>query len=268
MRVSEINHCGKSPEKSKHKVFTAYPPVNQLLGCLLKKVTDILSDEFVGMYIQGSLALEDFVPDRSDIDLVVVTQFPIRDDLLKKLESMHKKITDGKMRYAKRFECIYIPIDALRHHSQRKAYFPCLHVGGEFYTDGFGIIEKHILREKGMALKGPNPKSFVRSVSLDELKKAALNSLQNWWLPQLKGNSRLKKDDYQVYAILTMCRAIYTIDKGDVVSKSRAASYAQGVLDKRWAPLIDKALSWKIGNKFNHLEETLNFIRYALLWTK
>jgi hypothetical protein len=43
--------------------------------------------------------------------------------------------------------------------------------------------------------------------------------------------------EYQAYAILTMCRALYTLQHGTVVSKSVAARWAQEVLGERWAAL-------------------------------
>lgn len=244
--------------------FTTYPDVNTVLKLLVEKIDEILGNQFIGMYIHGSLALDDFVPDRSDIDLVVVTKTKLQNTLIEKLKLMHEKINLNGMQYAQRMECIYIPITSLRNYSQEKTYFPCLHVGGEFYVDGFGIIEKHVLRERGVVIKGPHPKTFIKPVPPHILKKAATKSLQDWWMPQLKDHSRLAKDDYQVYAILTMCRALYTIKNGDIESKSTAANWAKKMLNKKWSNLIDQALSWNIGNNFDRLEETLDFIEFTL----
>ena len=38
---------------------------------------------------------------------------------------------------------------------------------------------------------------------------------------------------YQAYAILSMCRVLYTLEFGTVVSKPAAARWAQGTLDER-----------------------------------
>ena len=246
------------------KSFTPYSSVNKILDYLLINTSDILNDQLIGMYIHGSLALNDFVPDRSDIDLVIVTKNTLTDNLLEKLKFLHERITLSDLPYSKRIECIYIPIKSLKNYSQEKAYFPCLHVGGKFYIDGFGLIEKYILRENGITIKGQNPKLFIKPVTPSELKRVAFESLKNWWLPQLTNHSRLVKDDYQVYAILTMCRAFYTIENGDIVSKSKAASFVKKTLDKKWTLLIDEALLWKIGKNFNHLKETLDFIQFTL----
>ena len=194
----------------------------------------------------------------------MVTNNILQADILEKLKTMHKKITSGNSSFAKRIECIYIPIKSLKNYEKENAYFPCLHVGGDFYTDGFGLLEKHILREKGIILKGPDPKTFIRPVFPNELKKATLDSLREWWFPKLTDHSKLQEDDYQVYAILTMCRAFYTVQFGDIASKSKAAEYAKKTLESKWASLINEALAWKNGKNFHKLEETLNFLEYTL----
>jgi len=247
------------------KSFVSNFQVNELLNTLLNYLSEILGNQLIGVYLHGSLALNDFKPDRSDIDLVVVTKNILPDDILEKLKEIHQKITSSNSSYAKRIECIYIPIESLKNYKEENAYFPCLHIGGDFYTDGFGLLEKHVLREKGIVIQGPEPKSFIKPVSANELKRAALNSLKEWWLPKLKDHSKLKADDYQVYAILTMCRALYTIQRGEITSKTAASQYAKQIFDHKWIELIDEALSWEIGKKFNRLSETLSYIRYVLI---
>jgi len=66
------------------------------------------------------------------------------------------------------------------------------------------------------------------------------------------------------YAVLTMCRALYTLQHGAVVSKPVAARWAQAALGERWAALIERASAWRPGAQSDHLDETLDFIRYTL----
>ncbi|OGK43665.1 hypothetical protein A2957_02855 [Candidatus Roizmanbacteria bacterium RIFCSPLOWO2_01_FULL_38_11] len=242
--------------------YTVYTPVNEILNILLERISLIIGNQFVGFYLFGSLALNDFVPDRSDIDIVVTTKTILAEDQLEELQQMHKELIENKVPYSDRMECIYIPIDSLRNYVKEKSYFPCLHNGGEFYRDGFGLLEKHVLRERGVILKGPDPKSFMKSVSLSELQKAARESLTNWWLPKLNNSTSLADDDYQTFAILTMCRALYTIEKGNIVSKSEAAIYAKTEAEE-YSSLIEEALAWKIGGTFNKLQQTLDFMKFT-----
>jgi hypothetical protein len=54
-------------------VATPYPQINAVLQELLSGVRAILGRRLVGMYLDGSLGIGDFDPDKSDLDFVVVT---------------------------------------------------------------------------------------------------------------------------------------------------------------------------------------------------
>jgi hypothetical protein len=88
--------------------------------------------------------------------------------------------------------------------------------------------------------------------------------LHEWWAPQLTDHGRLQSREYQAYAALTMCRALYMYQFGAVVSKPAAARWAQGALDERWSPLIQRALAWPEEPQPDQLVDTLAFIRCSL----
>ncbi|HXD09520.1 MAG TPA: nucleotidyltransferase domain-containing protein, partial [Anaerolineales bacterium] len=50
---------------------TPYAEVNQILALLLTNAKEILEDQFVGMYLYGSLSSGDFNPETSDIDFLL-----------------------------------------------------------------------------------------------------------------------------------------------------------------------------------------------------
>ena len=75
---------------------------------------------------------------------------------------------------------------------------------------------------------------------------------------------RLYGSEYQAYAVLTMCRALYTLQHGIVVSKPAAARWAQAALGERWAALVERALAWCNDEPFDCLDETTALVRYTL----
>jgi predicted nucleotidyltransferase len=78
-----------------------------LLRELLKSVQAVLGDQFIGMYLEGSLASGDF--DReSDIDFVVVTDQEISDDLFSALKTMHERIAALDSPWADELEGFYL----------------------------------------------------------------------------------------------------------------------------------------------------------------
>jgi len=246
---------------------TPYPDVNAVLHLLLSSVQAVLGNRFVGLYLHGSLASGDFDPHRSDIDFVVVTADELPDDMLPALEAMHVRIAASDLRWASKLEGSYIPQRAFRRYDPTHALHPALRVDGSFAVDQHGsdwIIQRHAIREEGVALAGPAPEALIDPVHPDDLRRAALGILREWWSPQLDDHTRLRSSEYQAYAVLTMCRALYTLQHGIVAWKSVAARWAQSTLGEPWAALIERALAWRRGAQLDSLNETLDFIRYTL----
>jgi hypothetical protein len=247
---------------------TPYPDVNAVLHVLLSGVQAILGNHFIGMYLHGSLASGDFDPQRSaDIDFVVVTADQLPDEMLPALEAMHARIAASGLKWATRLEGDYIPRPALRRYDPTRARYPHFGMDGHFDVeqhDSNGVIQRHAIRKHGVVVAGPAPQTLIDPVQPNDLRRAALAILREWWSPQLHDSARLHSSEYQAYAILTMCRALYTLQYGVVVSKPVAARWAQQELGEPWAALIERALAWRHDAELDSLNETLNFIRYTL----
>ena len=247
---------------------TPYPDVNAVLHLLLSSVQTILGPHFVGMYLYGSLASGDFDAQRSDIDFVVVTTDELPDEILPALEALHTRITASGLKGATKLEGSYIPQCALCRHDSGAA--PCPYINeGSFRVGHLGsdwVIQRHIIREQGVVVAGPAPQTLIDPVQPDDLRRAVLGFLQEWWAPMLHNpDPRLHGSGYQAYAILTLCRALYTLQHGIVVSKPVAARWAQEVLGERWAAVIERALAWRPDAPAdNNMNEALDFIQYTL----
>ena len=103
------------------------------------------------------------------------------------------------------------------------------------------IIHRYNLRERGITLVGPPPHTLIDPLSPDDLRRATLAILRDWWALMLADPAPLRARGYQSYAVLSLCRILYTLHYGAVAAKREAARWAQETLDPRWAPLIDRA---------------------------
>ena len=246
---------------------TPYSGVNAALQAVLTGAQAVLGEQFSGMILHGSLANGDFEPGRSDIDFLVVTASELPAELLPALAAMHACITASGLEWAAHLEGSYIPRDALRRYDPAHNQHPALRVDGSFAVDGHGsdwVIQRAIIREKGIALAGPAAHSLIDPVPPGELRQAALGILREWWAPKLVDTSSLDSDEYQAYAVLTMCRSLYTLRLGAVATKPAAARWAEQALDPRWTGLIERALAWRHGMVLDRKEETLELIRFTL----
>ncbi len=248
---------------------TLYPDINEVLNLLLAEVRNVLDDQFVGMYLYGSLSSGDFDPASSDIDFLVVTTDMLPEQTIANLEAMQQRIWKTGLKWADKLEGSYLPKAHLRRYEKSDVAYPTVNEH-KFYVAPHGsdwIIQRHIIREGGVVLAGPDPKSLIDPVEPDEIRRAVRGILQEWWFPMLEDPSWLKNHggEYHAFAILTMCRSLCALERGTVISKPVAAKWAQQELDGKWPRVIEQALAVRKGEEdFDLSDEALELIRYTM----
>jgi hypothetical protein len=200
---------------SQHSVApTDYPEVNSILGELLSGAQRALGDHFVGMYLDGSLAIGDFEPDKSDIDFVVVTDAEVFSTIFEVLKTMHQRIAGGASKWGRELEGPDISKRALRY-ERRPAAHPYIDRGSVlamvYPETGYWPIHRYMLREHGVVLAGPLPHTLIDPVAPEDLRDAARGILREWWTPMLTEGPLLQNSLYRCYAVLTMSRMLYTL---------------------------------------------------------
>ncbi len=249
---------------------TPYPEINRLLDELLRSAQGLLGDEFTGMYLDGSLVNGDFDQD-SDIDFVVVTENEISEDVFVALREMHARLSALDTIWAIQLEGSYISRRALRRYDSQHTLYPNIERGqGErLKLTQHGQpwdVHRWVLREKGLALAGPDPCTLIDPVQADQLRAAMAPALSGWAASLLADPSQITHRGYQSYIVLTLCRILYTLYTGTVGSKRTAAAWAGKTLGEEWRPLIEDAWDGRHnGGPLTQeaVEGTLRFIRFA-----
>jgi hypothetical protein len=218
------------------------------------------------MYLHGSLAMGGFNVKTSDIDFLVVTDGSLTEETLEAIAEMHRQIADDDPKWAPELEGSYIPKEALRRYDPGRAIHPHIARGGPLTLeqhDSDWVIQRYILRERGAVVAGPDPKTLIDEIGPEELRQAVVDLLW-WWELQIADTALIEQSPYQAYAILTMCRMLYTMVHGEIVTKQVAAEWAMEVLEERWLTLIEEALAWRPPEQMDRMPDTLEFIRFAL----
>jgi predicted nucleotidyltransferase len=222
---------------------TRFRELNDVLVELVRGARENLGENFVGAYLQGSFAVGD-ADEHSDVDFLVVVERELSGDEQRKLQSLQERLFTLPSQWAQHLEGSYVPRENLRRlDPERRPWF---------YFDNGAIkpaLDNHdntavvrwSLRERGVTLAGPHPKTLVDPVSADDLRADALWALNEWeaWVPTLeRWSARLQPE-----AVLAHCRILHTVDAGRVGTKPEAAEWALDNVDEPWRPLIRQALA-------------------------
>src|SRR6266550_2593716 len=254
----------------------AYPELASVLKQFVAGVQNELGKNFLG----ASLAMGDFDLD-SDVDFLILTNAELSDAEVRSLQTTHIDIHALGCYPAEHLEGSYISTDLLNRTDL---------VGVEplwFVDNGSTLLERSIhdnrwhvrwvLRERGITIIGPDPKTLVHPVPTGALRSeavAAIQELKSRFVAEIDRplgwfNTRFG----QSFAVLTCCRMLYTCKSGTVQSKLSGVKWAEQSLDPAWCELIRKAWTERVGVRFGDtvrqpaqtklLHETAKFIAYA-----
>lgn len=255
---------------------TVQRDVRQIGDPLLAGVHSIFGADLVGLYLEGSLALGD-LDDASDIDFVAVVERPVDAPAFEELRHLHDQLQSMPIRFATDLEGTYADRATLRRSRSPHMLVPNIQRGrGErlrwtpVWTSW--IVHLAILREHGVVLYGPPPAELVDPIGADELRQSVAPILVEWGGAFLANPQLAAQPGYQPYAVLSVCRMLYTLQHGSVVSKRRASQWAMTALDERWRPLIEAAWAERrrdpIPVAHERVEPTIAFVRMAMTYAR
>jgi hypothetical protein len=247
--------------------LTPYPDVNHVIGLFAEGLREVLGEKLVGLYLIGSLTYGDFEPGSSDIDFIAVLTSEITPEERAGIVALHRRIAAAEPVWDTRTECsfntlameasIEPPLQPRPYLNQGKLWNPDPTYGYEW------LLNKHAMREAGIAVIGPDPKRLLAPVPIERVREASRKDFSKEWLPLLDDPSFLESDHHQAFVTLTLCRVLHREQSDAVVSKRVAADWAKDAYGTHWRDLIDRAERWQHGERMGSIAEIQAFIRFV-----
>jgi predicted nucleotidyltransferase len=248
------------------KPITLYPQVNKAVKEILSHQKRILGEKIVGVYLYGSAATGDFNESISDIDLLCAVSSDLEKTEFEQLEQMHIDFANRNKTWLDRIEVEYLSLISLKTFKTQATDMADISPGTSFHTakeDRLWLINWYSVQEKGITLFGLKPAQVIAPVPKEEFIAAVKIHIQSWpqWIQHLSKNR-----SSQALAIITLCRAYYSLKYTEQVPKVKAALWMQKQFPT-WAPLIQTALTWRqeqVEDKMieeRQNEETIAFVQ-------
>jgi hypothetical protein len=246
--------------------LTPYGVINTLVAEWVEGVKHIFGNKVIGLYLGGSLAYGDFVPERSDIDLQAVVMSPLTEDELKLVEQLHKEIEKRCPEWANRTECSYVPLELMRELMPPTTPRPWWGFGTLYAAAPAGnewTINHYLLSQSGISLEGPDFNTLIPPIDIQDVRIASARDLLTEWAPKIDDFSWLSSSHHQSYLVLNLCRILHTAIGGETGSKKIAGLWAKTSYP-RWKDLIEEAESWAYGDVMKRQDDVVAFIRFAI----
>ena len=246
---------------------TPCPNANDLLSDLLKLLKQTLQDNFLALYLYGSLVTGNFDPDLSDVDLLAVLPSALSPNDFERLDELHRKLVAEHPKWENRLEVAYLSAEALQTFKTERSEIAVISPGEPFNVKEAGreyLMNWYLVRERGKTLFGPPPRHYIAPVAKKEFLESVREHVSLWqdgWLDEVDTRAE------QAYVVLTFCRALCALQTGKQVSKKQAATWV-GEQYPQWRPFVEDAFLWRkvYPQGIDHTEtlpKMLAFVQFA-----
>jgi hypothetical protein len=255
--------------------------VSATMSAYARLVDDRLPERIRGLYLSGSLALDDYRPGRSDIDFVAVSDTALQGSELEVLRRVHTELRRRRRRRTRpgpELDGVYLTWPALAAAPVGLSVPYCLR--DQFEPSGdFAVnpVTWCILHRHALPLRGPaNPVVLHQDEMLRAWCRETLRSYWGVWVRSAHGCGidRLYSltRELVTWGVLGVARAHATIRTGDMISKTAAGAYALDVFPSRFSPIVREALAGRGGggnkssyrNMFARRRDLLAFMEHAI----
>lgn len=220
--------------------------VGEVAHRYLELVDEALPGRVGGLYLVGSVALDDYRPGRSDVDFLAVGDEAVGEDDVAVVGAVHETLAEGVPGVT--FEGSYVTWDQLAAPPEDIERVVGVHDGTVAVgTEGVAPVHWQTLAQAPVAVRGP----AAPEVWTDEaaLRSWARRNLDEYWADwvarqhKLMGRGTMLLGDWAVaWGVLGIPRLHYTLATGAVTSKSGAGEYALATFGEEWEPILVEAL--------------------------
>lgn len=245
------------------------------MSAYLSGVDAKLPDRIRGLYLVGSVALNDYQPGQSDIDFVAITETALRPLELEQLGRFHSELRRRAPR--PKLDGVYVTASELQVDPTDLSAPYCL--DGRFASSGgfnANPVTWMTIHRYPIILR--DPAQPVVWHDEERLRGWCSENLQSYWAGWVHAarthwGRRIFSLTRQatVWGVLGVTRLHATIRTGAILSKSAAGNYALEVSPPCWLPIIQDALGCRLSrggpsyrNVFARRRDALAFMEYVI----
>ena len=244
--------------------------VNKVLDNYINLWKERMPNQLEGLYLHGSIVLDAYINDSSDIDFVAITKNRLKEKEIRVLSEIHKVI-------ASRFDkpqmdglfMVWEDLGKIR--PDNNVTYPYYNGGKIGFNTHFNPVTWWLLKTRGISILGPDITEKPLNIDSQRLTSFVQANMNSYWADRVQNIensfeqvvelSTKDLDEEVEWTVLGLLRQYYTLKELDVISKVGAGEYGLLRLPVEWHNIINEALNVRRGIKvkiFNSEEERIN----------
>lgn len=230
-------------------------PLPTILHEFTAEITKLKPGFIKGMYVTGSLTLNDFHLNKSDIDFLILCNELPKNDLKLFLDTIHKKF-DRKFKQPK-LSGFYIIPNNLNVRNTQTSKTLCFHEG-RMNECSFEMapVTLYELKTTAITLMGTPAQELNIVVEMNHINKFLFHNIntywKNWVIKHSSGIGHLLLVLFPrltEWTILGVARQLYTLKTTKITSKTNAGHYCLRHLPVKYHPILQQAIKIRNENK-------------------
>jgi hypothetical protein len=232
------------------------PSAIPVLEHVVDELHGTLRPDLLGLFLYGSTVSGGFDPGVSDVDLLAVTEREVEVLDLNALDRVHRTLGAAHPEWLDRLEIVYVGRSTLASFRSDAGALAVISPGEPFHITGppsDWTANWYLVREHGVTLTGAPANELIPPISRDEF----LGAIRRYVTYLLHQDLAALRPGALAYSLLSMCRALMTLETGAGVSKQEAAAWARVRMPDR-AALIDEAVACRLSRGAVGFEDDLS----------
>lgn len=259
-------------------------PANEIVSEFVNKIYSIEPNFVYGIYLTGSIPLNDFYFNKSDIDFLVLCRKLPDLKIARQLLYIHKRI---EKQYSKPdLSGSYLSFDSIQTDKPENIAILSFHEGAMRYgTFEMAPISLSELKLNAITILGPKAETLPINIKVSYVNNFLLHNINSYWAKWIKQHSSffnrkillLFFPRFTEWSILGVARQLCTLQTGKIVSKTEAGFYCLQQLPSHFHPIIKEAIkirkdnrtypfvkSYAIKPSFKRLNQTIGCVNYII----
>lgn len=231
-------------------------PANKILCDLIEGIDLIVANFINGVYITGSIALEDFHPEKSDIDFIITCKALPDDKIATKLKVLHKQI---QRQFPKPdLSGCYVATESLSFDNISAIKILSWHEGSlRFQNFEIAAVSLYELKTSAFTLFGDDARQLPIKVSKELLNDFMHHNINSYWKSwKIQHSNWLNRKmilflfpRFTEWVVLGLARMLCTLQIGRIVSKIEAGNYCLENMPKEFHSVVRNAIDIRNDNR-------------------